>query len=166
MAMFVHGHPLLIVSSQLFNIPRVLQLPSIQGFQVVGSLPLAINDPVRSFPICSQLPMGQVFGGQRNPFKDEIPNVEAPGFHHSVILLCHKIFVPCCSLLRVHPHHVYKIEVQMKVFFVFFFLILHHPVVGHVHFCWYYCLTFIGQLKRSFPCRGPYCCSVSLQNTW
>ena len=142
--MFVHGHPLLIVSSQVFNIPRVLQLPSIQGFQVVGSLPLVVDDPIRSFPIWSQLPVGRVFGGQRNPFKDEIPNVEAPGFHHGIILLCHKILVPHCSLLYVHPHLLNKIKVQMKLFFVSFILILHHPVIGYVHFCRYNCLTFIG----------------------
>ena len=163
--MFVHGHPLLIVSSQVFNIPRVLQLSSIQGFQVVGSLPLVVDDPVRSFPIQSQLPMGRVFGGQRNPFKDEIPNVEAPRFHHGIILLCHKIFVPHYSLLCVHPHLIYKIEVQMKLFFVFFILILHHPVIGHVHFCRYNCLTSVGQLKKSFPYGDPHCCFVSPQNT-
>ena len=88
--------------------------------------------------------MNWVFSCQEDHFKDEVPNVEALGFHHGIILLGHEIFVPCYSLLYIHPYLVNKIEVKTKLFVVFLILILHHTVVGHVYFCRYDWFTLIG----------------------
>ena len=164
-ATFIQSQHLLIVFPQVLNIPRVFQPPPIPSFQIIGSLPLAVDNPIRSFPIWPQLPVGRVSCCQGNPFQDEIPNIEAPGFHHGIILSCHKIFVPCCSLFCVHPNLVHKVQVKTELYFIFFSLIFLHPVAGHVYFCRYNGLTSIGQFKMSFPRGSSYCCSVSLQNT-
>ena len=125
---FVQSQHLLIVFPQVLNIPRVFQPPSIQNFQIVGSLPFAVDNTIKSFPIWPQFPIGRVSCCQGNLLQDEIPNIEAPRLHHGIILSCHKIFVPCCSLFYIHPHLVHKVKVKTKPFFIFFSLILLHPV--------------------------------------
>ena len=88
--------------------------------------------------------MSYVSGCQGDPFKNEVPNVEVPGFHHCIILPSHKTFVSCYPLLCIHSYLVNKIKVKTKLFFILLVLILHHPVVSYVHFCRYNCFTFIG----------------------
>ena len=88
--------------------------------------------------------MSWVSGCQRDPFKDEVPNVKAYVFHHYIILPRHKTFVSCCPLLCVHPYLVNKIKIKTKLFFILLVLILHHLVVSHMHFCRYEYFTSIG----------------------
>ena len=87
--------------------------------------------------------MSRVPSCQGDPFKDEVPNVEALGFHHYIILPSHKTFVSCCPLFCIRPYRINKIEVKTKLFFIVLVLILHHPVVGHVYFYRYDCFTSI-----------------------
>ena len=145
----------------MLDIPRVFQLSSIKGFQIVRSLPFEVNHPVRSFPIRPQLSMSWVSGRQGDPFKDEVSDVEAPGLHHCIILPSYEAFVSCCSLFCVHSHLINKIKIETELFFILLVLILHHPVVSHKHFRRYDCFTSIGQLEGSFPCGGPHSCPVS-----
>ena len=128
----------------MLNIPRVFQLSSIKGFQIVRSLPFEVHNPIRPFPIRLQLSMSWVSGCQGDPFKDEVSNVEAPGLHHCIKLPSHKAFVSCCSLLCVHLYLVNKIKVETELFFILLVLVLHHPVVSHMHFRRYDCFTSIG----------------------
>ena len=88
--------------------------------------------------------MSWVFGCQGDPFKDEVSNVEAPGLHHCIILPSHKALVSYCSLLCVHPYLVNKIKVETELFFILLVLVLHHPVVSHMHFCRHDYFTSIG----------------------
>ena len=78
------------------------------------------------------------------------------GFTIASYCLAIRFFISCCPLLCIHPYLIYQIEVKMKLFFILLVLIPHHFVVGHVHFCWYDCFTFIGQFERSFPCGGSH----------
>ena len=40
---------LLVISAQVLGVPRVMDSLSVEGLQVVGPLPMAANDLVRSF---------------------------------------------------------------------------------------------------------------------
>ena len=140
----VKSQHLLMVLPEVLNIPRVFQPPPFQSFQTVGPLPFAVDNPIRSFPIWAKFPVGRVSCCQGNPLQYEIPNVEAPRLYHGIILSCHEIFVPCCSLFCIHPHLVHKVKVKTELFFVLFSLILPHPVAGHMYFCRYNCLISIG----------------------
>ena len=154
--MLVQADILLIIPSSMLNIPKVFQLSPVQGFQVIRPMSFAIDNLLGSFPIRSQFPMSWVSSCQRDPFQDKVPYVEAPRFHHCIILSGHKVFIPYCSLLHVHPYPVYQIKVKAELLFVILIFVLHHPVVGHIHFCRYHYFAFIGQLERSFPCRGSH----------
>ena len=126
------------------------------------ALAFCSDNPIRPFPIRPQLSMNWVSGCQGDPFKDEVSNVEAPGFYHCIILPSHKTFVSCYSLFRIHPYLVNKIKFKRDLFFILLFLVFHHPVVSHMHFRGYDCFTSIGWFEGSFPCRGPHSCLVSL----
>ena len=164
--MLVQADTLLIILSQVFNIPRMLQFSPIQGRQVVGSLPFAIDNLIGSFPVRSQFPISWIFGCQRDPFQNKVSYVETPRFHYCIILPSHEVLIPYCPLLCVQPHLVYQIQIQAQLFLVILVLILHYLVIGQMYFCRYNCFTSISQFERSFPCGGSDHRPVGPQNTW
>ena len=48
------------------------------------------------------------------------------------------------AALCVYPYLIYQIEVQTELLIIILVLIHHHPVIGHMYFYKYDCVTSIG----------------------
>ena len=159
-------YALLVVSSQMLDVSRVMEPLSIELFQVVGDPSIAVYDSVRSFPIGAQLAIYGIFDGCYYLSQDEAPNIKVPRLDLGVVMLGHEVLVMGHLLFNRRPDFIQQIQLQAYSFFVPHFVMVSYPVASKPYLCLNNSIISKCKAEGSFTCGCLGHCSVCLQDAW
>ena len=111
-----------------------------------------MDDPIRSFPIWTELALGRILRRWSYLSEDEVTDVKFFQLHPSIVVFSYLLLLLGHPLRSLISYFVQKVQVLLQLVVVVLFVEKLPPEAGEPYFDRddYFCA--VGQVKRCLPC--------------